>query len=113
MLFPVLSSTSGVPFVYSVFSESPFFGHRRGVVWGNLHLLHTISDRKTELYDYRSDPSEQDDLASQNTSQINTILESLEHWREMVEAEAISPQETEGQMDEKTSEQLRELGYIQ
>lgn len=95
-----------------VFSESPFFGHRRGIVSGNLHLLHTISDQTTELYDYRLDPDEQDDLAVRHASQISTILESLEQWRVMVEADAIIAQAHDEQMDEETKEQLRELGYI-
>jgi arylsulfatase A-like enzyme len=110
-LLPLLASESSGN-ARSVFSESPFFGHRRGVVWGNLHLLHTISDGKIELYDYRLDPDEQDDLAAQHASQISTMLESLEQWRVMVEADAINAQANDAQMDEETKEQLRELGYI-
>ncbi len=96
-----------------VFAESPFFGVRRSVVLGDLHLLFTVADQSAELYNYRRDPDELMDLARDGSQDTTLLLELLEDWQVKVDNEAIVHRKNDDPLDDRTEEQLRALGYIQ
>jgi arylsulfatase A-like enzyme len=96
-----------------VYSESPFFGVRRGVVLGDYHLLFTDADQSVELYNYRLDPDEQRDLASERPHDTSVMLTYMKEWRAKVESEALIRRDNGTPIDDRTKEQLRKLGYIQ
>ena len=103
----------GPPSSLIAFGESPFFGKRRFVAFGNFRLLLTKSSEAFEVFGYTHDPLELDDIASTTTSKIVKNLRShLKTWQRAVDLAQL-PQDTDAQVSEETIEQLRALGYVQ
>lgn len=77
------------------------------------HKLIVGTDGGMELYAWRDDPREENNLASRHPELVRTLQEMLEHWRE--EHEVIQEEEAaEGwDVDPATEARLRALGYIE
>jgi hypothetical protein len=79
-------------------------------------LIYSPSGRRVELYDLRTDPEETKDLSSENKS---IVRELRDHYDRMVRDSrdlAANFELRDGgapELDEKTLEELRALGYIQ
>ncbi len=48
----------------------------------NMKLIQFLADGKLEMYDLKSDPREEHNLAETNPEQTQTLLKELEEWRE-------------------------------
>ena len=59
------------------FSESPFFGHRRAVAFGDHHLLYTKKNNQTELYNLRTDPREEQDRSQKDRAKFVELSSAL------------------------------------
>lgn len=95
------------------FGESPFFGERRFVATPEYRLLLTVRDQSSELYRYREDPLEQNDLAMDLEAKTETLEQLLSRWEVAMSATgALSSSQTE-ELDSETLDELRALGYIQ
>lgn len=95
--------------------------HERGTVWRNERkmrsvrtarwkLLHEPLERRTRLYDLSTDPSEQNDLASESAAhtEVADLKSRLDAW-----AAGPATPETRAILDEQTRSQLRALGYAE
>nr|XP_061812126.1 N-acetylglucosamine-6-O-sulfatase-like [Nerophis lumbriciformis] len=91
-------------------SESPYFGRRIALTTNEYRLHYTARDGSGELYRYRQDPLELEDVAAQNTDLVERLSDAARGWSEMVEAH--SHETTAAEIDDSTLEQLRALGYI-
>jgi len=75
--------------------------------YGNLKMIYKKRKHVFELYDLDKDPFERNDIFGVNTSRENEVKEML---LSKISGRIYLPEETV--MDNKTIEQLRELGYI-
>ena len=92
-----------------ILAESPAYGpDSRAVIWRG-HKLIERQDGVTLLYDLRSDPDEQHDLAAALPHQVEGLRSLLNH-------QLTSSEPSQGgltmELDEETREQLRSLGYL-
>ena len=118
---PAVQGSSLVPLIlgqpadltHTAFSESPFFGHRRAVAFGDHHLLYTKKTGQKELYNLRVDPLEQHDLAAHDSRITSVMMELLHSWEARVAAQQPDRSVPATPLDDETIEQLRQLGYIQ
>jgi arylsulfatase A-like enzyme len=92
------------------FSELPNSAY--AVRWNGWKCI-VFADRHTELYDLRTDPQEQHNVASAEASRASTMVRLVDRHL----ADAIKRGETIEQrtvpIDSNTLEQLRSLGYVQ
>ncbi|MCD4750227.1 MAG: sulfatase [Thermoanaerobaculales bacterium] len=95
------------------FGESPFFGGRRHVTIGDLRLLLTTSNKRTELYRYQEDRMEQEDISKLCQNEVEALVAHIEDWENTVRVPLPKDDEPAQELDEMTLQQLRELGYIQ
>jgi len=95
------------------FGESPFFGHRRFVATGSHQLLLTKRTGEAELYDFVSDPRQQDDLASAEPGMAQRLRSEILGWDERIAHQVVEPDHEGAELDPETEQQLKELGYIQ
>ncbi len=117
---PAVQGSSLVPLVlgqpndlsHVAFSESPFFGHRRAVAFGDYHLLYTRKNDRKELYNLRVDPLEQHDVSADDAGIATVMVDLLRGWEARVADQQPDRSVPETPLDEETIEQLRQLGYI-
>jgi arylsulfatase A-like enzyme len=95
----------------AVFSESPYYGRQIAVSGAQHRLLWTLQDGSTELYRYRSDPFESEDLSASEQKEAGRLMSDLHRWREHVSARRY-PRAEVPEPDEEAKEQLKELGYL-
>jgi arylsulfatase A-like enzyme/Tfp pilus assembly protein PilF len=84
--------------------------------WSELRSLrsekfHFIDAPAPELYDLRSDPKEERNLASERPEALSELRSRLEEERQRSSEDALPPKEPEA-LDEKTREMLTALGYL-
>jgi arylsulfatase A-like enzyme len=102
------------PGEHHAFSESPYFGERRVITSYDWRFFYTHSNDSIELYRYREDPLEQDDLSQSNESDIDGLRERLLDWDQNVRVPLITQvAASREELDAATREQLEALGYIQ
>jgi arylsulfatase A-like enzyme len=94
------------------FGESPFFGQRRFVASGDLHLLYTVADQSVELYRFRVDPLEQRNVSSLELDRAQDMLEAVLRWNTDIRIPIATVANTDRKVDPETREQLRKLGYV-
>lgn len=94
------------------FSESPYFGERRAVTLASSRLLMTLKDNTIEVYEFRQDPLEQNDISEGNEQRNTYLIQQLEAWQELVEGAAYERTHDGRAIDEETREQLEALGYL-
>ena len=58
---------------------------------GDWKLIETFDPQGVELYNLKDDLGEQNNLASSNGKQRDSLLEELEAWRLSVKAERMTP----------------------
>jgi arylsulfatase A-like enzyme len=85
---------------------SNLFSYRRTVRSGNLRL--TVADQKVTLHNLESDPKQLSDIALDNESAVNMLLEMLDNpadskWLEY---------DNDVELDPETRRQLESLGYV-
>jgi arylsulfatase A-like enzyme len=111
-LLPVMLGLEDASRGGTTFSESPYFGIRRAVVHDTHHLLLTRRNSKVELYDFKRDTAEQQDLSGTHHDTVAELRTLLDHWIATTTPLVASGTGTEP-LDNQTQEQLRALGYIQ
>jgi arylsulfatase len=75
------------------------------------HLIHRPSDGRTELYRYRSDPQESEDLSSTHPQEVARLLAQARRFLAASVEAGRSVRTSEAQLDEEARRQLEELGY--
>jgi len=73
---------------------------------GKLEVNRVFRNRKTELYDFSSDPSESQDLVGTDTEKTNLLLKALHEWQN--ETRAAIPFGTNPNYDPNTKKRPRE-----
>nr|XP_061805996.1 N-acetylglucosamine-6-O-sulfatase-like [Nerophis lumbriciformis] len=92
-------------------SESPFRGRRIALATGDFRLLYTALGDSTELYDYRRDPHELNDVAVDFPEVEKRLKEGVLRWQDHIEQYRRESTEIEN-LKAETIEQLRALGYL-
>ncbi len=92
-------------------SESPFWGRRIAVTTSDYRLIRSRNG-SVELYEYRSDPLEQQDLALRLVETGEELIETARRWQARVAADRYPVEEVED-FDRSAIEQLRALGYLE
>ncbi len=93
--------------------------HTRTEQWfairqGNDKLIKVIRPDRTELYNVRKDPQEQEDVSGQNSARTQELANKLKQWQELMRAVAVTyGAGGKAELDEKQLERLRSLGYVQ
>lgn len=72
-------------------------------------------DEKTQLYRLATDPDERENVADSYTDQRAALATVLSEWRHRCERfrSALPDEDTQADVDEKTREQLHQLGYVE
>ena len=92
---------------------SEFFWLEQHAVVSAEHQLVVISEHEsTELYEFRQDPLTLRDLAKQQPVLVDELTTISERWQEALRKRG-KPEIAPRPLDEKASEDLRDLGYIQ
>lgn len=107
-LLPILKGETWISKV--AITESPYRGRRLGAASESHRLLLTKKTNVSELYAYRDDPFEQQALSNQ-PSITEDLRHALEVWQEGVSKTRWAKSKA-GEMDERTLQQLKTLGYI-
>lgn len=94
------------------FSESTFFKGQRAVSWDRRRLVHWIDKVESELYAYRDDPHEQNDLAAADGDGLADLRRWLRLWKRQVDAQP-PPGRERSEMTEEVRRRLTALGYLQ
>ena len=92
-------------------SESPFFGRRLALTTADYRLFYTERNESTELYAFRGDPLEQQDIADQHPEVTERMVSGLKGWERLMEAKRIDSV-GEADIENSTLEQLKALGYL-
>lgn len=92
-------------------SESPFHGRQIALATADMRLIYTVSGDRAELYDYRRDPLEAEDLAGDHPETVARLRGGMERWRALVEPGRREASDV-GTVKESTIEALRALGYL-
>lgn len=93
------------------FSESRFFGWQRAVTAPDQRMIFSQESGRTELYRYREDPYEQEDLAGSDPDAVSGFKRQLSDWFDRMESTELTASE-HGELDPEVEEQLRALGYL-
>ena len=81
---------------------------------GNDKLIQVNRPERTELYNVRKDPREQEDVSGQHSARAQELANRLKQWQELMRAVAASYRAGgKAELDEKQLERLRSLGYVQ
>ena len=108
-LLPLLRGDSLRP--RPAFSEAPWLG-QTAVAFGEHHLV-VMSERDSiELYEFQRDPLELRDVSARRPLVVDQLAAIGERWRQAV-GERGRPEIAPRPLDERTSEDLRALGYLQ
>lgn len=84
-------------------------GHRRSVVRGSHHFLDTFEGSQ-ELYDWRRDPTEQENLAEEREQSTSELAAALSrHEKTVQQMDDVQSR----QLSEREKAQLRALGYAE
>lgn len=94
------------------FGESNYFGKRRFIAFEDFRLLYTEHTGETELYRFREDPHELEDVGALEPEWRERLKSGLLGFRQELETSTLASEE-KVELTEEMEEQLRALGYIQ
>ena len=94
------------------FGESPLFGGRVFVADGTHQMLQTRRTEVLELYDFHSDPTEQEDLSDRHPDIIGRLRSNIERF-DQTSAETTKYLAGVRVVDDQDLEDLRALGYVE
>ena len=94
------------------YGESLYFGRRRFIAYEDHRLLHTESNDSVELYRFREDPHELQDVSVEDPEWAERLRTALTGLRQHVEHEALNVRES-NELSPEMEAQLEALGYIQ
>lgn len=94
------------------FSESPWFGQQRSIVFGEHHLIGALNNEKVELFSFRRDPLELEELSAEDPETVAYLTGIWERWLRSVERQGKPVESEPAQMDEDTVRSLKALGYL-
>ena len=81
---------------------------------GEGYTIASAGQPEFELYNIRSDPGEQSNVASQNSEIVKKLTAQLNEWQKKANAGRLKPDaQTTQTMSQEELERLRSLGYIQ
>lgn len=109
-LLPLLRGENWVP--RNAVTESPYRGRRLGITGRGFRMLLTEKTGEIELYRYREDPLEQENLAESRPDRIRALSRRLLAWQKMVGKENWK-RRVQKSLKKETIEQLKTLGYIE
>lgn len=110
-LVPLMQGTAQGP--YLAFGESNYFGKRRFIAFGDHRLLYTEKKSRSELYHFRRDPHELDNLVEQDAATATRLRDALLSWRQKIEASSPEKAAETNELDPEIRQQLKALGYIE
>lgn len=93
------------------FSESPYFGHRRGIVFGDHHLLGALENDELELFEFRTDPLELNNVVDEQPAVAERLRSLAKQWQDSLDRRG-SPEIETPELDEQTVKSLEALGYL-
>lgn len=93
-------------------SESPYFGERRAITLESERLLWTRKTGSSELYEFRRDPLEQQDIRGGNPQHEQLLIDYLETWQTRVDRASFQRAGEFDEVDDETKNELRALGYL-
>lgn len=93
------------------FSESPYFGHRRGIVWGDHHLIGALENDRVELFDFRRDPLELQEISTEKPQVVSELYDLAKRWQDSLDHRG-GPETEVPSLDEETVKSLQALGYL-
>ncbi len=94
------------------FGESPLFGGRVFVADGQHHMLQTRGTRLSELFEFRVEPKEQDDLSGELPEVVRRLASEIEEFDQATGlAQKYLPEVRV--VDDQDLEDLRALGYVE
>ncbi len=91
-------------------SESPLWGRRIAVATPEYRLIRSLKG-DVELYAYRDDPLEQNNLADRLTGVVDELIAASQRWEKMVAAHRFDTEDVQ-EFDPDAIEQLKALGYL-
>jgi hypothetical protein len=92
-------------------SESPYYGRRIAASGAEQRMIVSVESQQHELYSYRSDPLELDDLAGEHPPTETALQGEIRRWMRQVEANQY-PRQRLIDVDKAHRDQLRALGYV-
>jgi arylsulfatase A-like enzyme len=93
------------------YSELDLVNSLKSIITPQWKYIYDYADKTEYLYDIKSDPSEQNNLADTKTAQLDKLREQLFQW---VSASKQYPKKIQPvQISPEEEEKLKELGYIQ
>jgi arylsulfatase A-like enzyme len=95
------------------FGEFPKMGGRRYHADGEYHIVRRNDSGTVELFDYRNDPLELNDLSARLPATVEDMIRGLEAWTSALDAVEQGMGPTGGDLDPEVEEQLRALGYLE
>lgn len=95
------------------FAEYPWFGRSRAVTLGTQRLIYATKTGRAELYDYRTDPQEQVNVADRHPDEVAARVRLLKAWEDRVAQSTFEQSGEPVPIDEETLDQLRHLGYVE
>ena len=95
----------------SAFSESRFFGRQRAVTNSAERMIFSQESGRIELYEYKRDSEEQEDLASRDPNTVSQLKRELTDWFDWMRSTEVATSGY-GELDPEVEEQLRALGYL-
>jgi hypothetical protein len=74
-------------------------------------MIFSQDSGRLELYQYRRDIEEQEDLASRDPNAVSGFKSELSDWFDLVKSSEVTASDY-GELDPEVEEQLRALGYL-
>ncbi len=98
---------SSLPFVSEYYED--MFGEHRVLYEGDYKYLQFSKNRKSELYNLKNDPHENNNLSTQQTDVALQMEKKLENWKRKY-----TPKEKKQKViSDEVNEALKTLGYVQ
>ncbi|MCH9650060.1 MAG: sulfatase [Deltaproteobacteria bacterium] len=93
------------------FSESPYFGHRRAIAWGDHHLIGALESDHIELFNFRLDPLELEELSAENPQVVSELYDVAKRWQDSLNLRG-APETEVPSLDDEKVKSLQALGYL-
>ena len=93
------------------FSETAGLGQLRAVVSGDFHLIGALENDRLELFEFRSDPLESQNLVHELPETAARLRQLAKSWQDSLDRRGSGPSE-EAVLDPETIKNLQALGYL-
>jgi arylsulfatase A-like enzyme len=95
-----------------ILSETQRNASLLSVIWKGWKMIHDPEMNTTELFNLKTDPSELENVMSENETILKTLQDILEEWNAYIKTEMPQTKAEKPRFTEEQKEKLRSLGYI-